>query len=319
MTDADHAHLPALRARAERGAPRGATAVLAAAREGLPIPLHAHSRPDRRALGAAAAVLLVAGLGAGVVIGGTRDAQPAAEGAPWCTALAAPAIDASTIGGDLAVYVEPTATVAADLAALAARLDADPRVERVEVADQQEAYERFELLFAGEEPILENVRPDDLPPWVVVHLVDPTTTDRVADELRTDDAVFEVRPQFADVRVLDLLVWPGTNPGVWRNPDTTDRLGLYGPGWDALVAEVEQHTPDAVAPAVSTLVERLAQPPVEEVPSDDLSTARGPTFAEASAAATSLRAAAEDRCDLEVADRFVQQHEVATTIAEGGG
>ena len=170
MTTDDLPHLAALRARAERGTPRGAAAVLATARDDLPTPLPAPPRSSRRALAAAAAVAVLAALGAMVALGGDRDAGPAAGGDPWCAALGAAAVDGATIDGDLAVYVEPSQTVAADLAALADELAADPRVARVEVADQQAAYERFELLFAGEEPILENVRPEDLPPWVEVHL-----------------------------------------------------------------------------------------------------------------------------------------------------
>jgi hypothetical protein len=308
-----------LRRRAERGEPRGASQVLAAARaaqELAPEPATGLARRPRL-LAVAAVALVAAAAGAALVVSRQDDGGPAAASDPWCRALSATASDAATIEGDVAVYLEPTATVDAELDAYADRLEADPRVERIVVADQQAAFERFQQLFAGEETILENVQPDDLPPWVEIHLHDPTGADAFIDELGDDPTIFEVRAQPGGARVLDLLAWPGTNPTVWRSPDVADRLGAYGPGWDELVAEVEATTPPEVAPAVSTLVARLAQAPAEVLPAD-AEAPTGPSFEAASAAATTLRSAAASRCELEVDDRFDVRHQVGTTEPPGG-
>ncbi|MEZ5182059.1 MAG: permease-like cell division protein FtsX [Acidimicrobiales bacterium] len=322
MTTTDLPHLAALRARAERGTPRGAAAVLAGARAELPVALATRAPRSRRGLAIAAAALAVAGLGAGIAaaVGGHEAPRAAGGDDAWCAALAAPVAVAPGTDGDVVAYLPPGAT-AADLDALEAELRSDDRVASTAAMGREATYERFRRLFADQPAMLDAVRPEDLPPSVSVELRDAGSADEVIAELDRRADLFGAVAGRPDVRALDLLVWPGTGLDVWASPGNVD-LGTspYPASWPAHAAAVVDATPPELAAPVGTLVDRIAQVPVELLPVDEQADAPGPTFEAAQAAAQTVRSAAADRCGLEVTGRYAEagaRGETAVTIAAG--
>ncbi|HRW38088.1 MAG TPA: permease-like cell division protein FtsX [Aquihabitans sp.] len=322
MTTTDLPHLAALRTRAERGTPRGAAAVLAGARDDLPAALPTRAPRSRRGLAIAAAALAVAGLGAGIAttIGGRDDPRAAGDDA-WCAALAAPVAVAPGTDGDVVAYLRPEATEA-DLAALEAELRSDDRVASTATVGRDATYARFRLLFADQSAMLDAVRPEDLPPSISIELRDPDRAEEVITELDRRSDLFGAVAGRPDVRALDLLVWPGTGSDVWASPGNVD-LGTspYPASWPAHAAAVVDATPPELAAPVGTLVDRIAQVPVELLPVDERADAPGPTFEAAQAAAQTVRDAAADRCDLEVTGQYAEagiRRETTVTVAAGG-
>ncbi|MEZ5140609.1 MAG: hypothetical protein R2711_18080 [Acidimicrobiales bacterium] len=82
----------------------------------------------------------------------------------------------------------------------------------------------------------------------------------------------------------------GRRPGTWTSaPARTRRAGRHA-------AAVVDATPPELAAPVGTLVDRIAQVPVELLPVDEQAGAPGPTFEAAQAAAQTVRSAAAGRC-----------------------
>lgn len=295
----------ALVQRAERGVPRGAAAVLAAARTApLAEVVPMAPRRRRRQLAGAAAALLVVGAGAtALVVANGSDAPFAGSGDPYCVALAAPALEPEALGGDVVAYL-PIEADADDLASLAAELEARPDVGEVRTVGREETYERFRQLFADEPTLLDNVQPDDLPTSVEVDLIDPAGTAAFAAALRARADLWEVREPLDGVTVLDLLVWPGADERIWASGGNVELASrAYGTGWPGRADAVERHVPDTVGDDLAVLLARLAAPPSAD---DGTDGPAEPTFDEAAAAADALQADAAERCGLVPAPQFTE-------------
>jgi hypothetical protein len=290
----------ALERRAERGAPRGAAAVLAAARSAPlaeVVPLDPRRR--QRQLAGAAAALLVVGAGAvAIAVAPGSDAPSAGTGDPYCDALAAPGTDGDP-AGDLVVYLVPGVSDARR-AEVADALRADPRVSSAVEADQGVAYERFRELFADEPVMLESVEASELPSWVALELDDPADAPGMADELAVQDDVYEAIEGAGTIRVLDLLVWPAADEriGGMGGTVTTRR---YGPSWLERAARVEAEVPTEVADDVAVLLDRIERGP--QPSPDDPPT---PTFEATQAAGAEVRSDAAGRCGLTVPAAFTE-------------
>jgi hypothetical protein len=301
--------------RSERGEPRGAAAVLSAARSASlaeVVPLA--PRRGRRQLAGVAAALLVVGAGAGAVVIATgSDAPPTSTGDPYCDALGALAVEPEDLGGDVLAYL-PIEAGPNDLASLAAELEARPEVRGVRTVDRDETYERFRQLFADEPTLLDNVQPDDLPTSVEIDLVDPSGSASFADVLRARPDVWEVREPLDGVRVLDLLVWPGADEQIWASGGNVELASrAYGITWPDRADAVERHVPETVADDLEVLLDRLAGPAGPASGGDGTISPTGPTFDEAASAADALEADAADRCGLAPDERFTTPLPVEST------
>ena len=259
--------LEALRARAERGMPAGADAVLAAARRaasddtGSDAPEPVDARRSRRWLGTAAAVAIVAAGGAGaVLIARDHPSSTAASGGPFCAALEASALPPYDLDGDLdvVVYLEPGAS-AAEVAEVRDGLRADRQVEAVRYIDVDQTYQRFRDLFRSDDTLLENVRPTDLPTSFETTVAPGAEPGEVAARWRSDPSVWEVRDRDAQgLRVLDALVWAGTDPRVVSDDFLGSMSADVRAGWDERVQEARITASPYVSSAISELASVLS-------------------------------------------------------------
>lgn len=319
MTTSDLSHVDAFLARAERGTPRGAAEVLASAREGLPTPLPRQPRPARRAVVAAACLLVGGAVAGALAIGRDGTTTPSGADAAWCEALGAVVPAAPGNEGDVVAYLRPEAS--ANLDALAQELTADRRVETTRRMGQAATLERFRALFADQAPLITSVSADDLPTSVAIDLVDPADAGTLIDELNERPGMFLAVPGWGDVRALDLLVWPGANAGAWASPGNFD-LGIspYPPSWPERADAVGIATPPELAAPVETLLQRITHGPAEQHSPERSDDAPGPSFEAARSAAGTVRAAAKQRCGLEAADWSTRRvtSETVTTQATSG-
>ena len=285
----------ALRARAERGTPRGADAVLAGARtsgDGLgtdaPAPAPA-VRSHRWVLSAAAAIVLVA-VAVGAVVASDGDAG-ASSGSAFCDALEASSLPPYDIDADVIVYLAPGAG-AATVEDMRARLEGDPEITAVRSIGTDQTYDRFRDLFRGQDAMLANVEPDELPTSLEVTVADGAEPGEVGARWRSDPDAWEVRDRDTQLgRVLDALVWPGVDPRVTSD----DFIGAMGPdvqaGWADRVRAVRDATSPDVGASVALLADALQRRRQPLDPDD-------PDAREAAAAAATLAGIAETECGL---------------------
>lgn len=310
--------LDGLRRRAERGRPRGADAVLAAARSTADgVPERARTT-RRRATLAAAAVLVVAAGGGALALaardGGTIDPAVRSEGPSWCALLARPASPPSAEVVDAAVYLPPEAT-AADRDGLAAALGADQRITEVRYVDRDATYARFRELFRGEDVLLGNVQADELPTSFDLHLVEGADVEELVDDYQARPEVWAATTSAAaHARLLDLLVWPGHAVGVVASGGNPD-LGLrpYPADWAQRFDEVRAAAPEELTGAIDAIGAVLEQAAPMGTPEADAAKRS------AEEAVAVLEPAVAERCDL-VPDPFftrsVQQGSSDTTVAD---
>ncbi len=116
-------------------------------------------------------------VGTAYLIGqGVQDAQQQFEG-----------------GVEFIVFMNPNATDA-QIEAVGAELDANPQVREAEYCNKQCAYDEFVELFADDQPLIDNVEPEILPPSFKVKPVDADT-----DSVEALGAVFETQPGVREV------------------------------------------------------------------------------------------------------------------------
>lgn len=97
-------------------------------------------------------------------------------------------------GVEFIVYVEPGITES-QLRAVRDDLESNPDVRGIEYVDQDATFEQFQTLFKGEDVILRNMRPTDLPTSFKVKPVDSSATNvaDLASYYRKRANVFDVR------------------------------------------------------------------------------------------------------------------------------
>ena len=298
MTD-DPTPEETLRARAERGTPRGADAVLGAARSGsgdldLTDARERHERAGRPtlAIAAAAVVLVVAAAGAALVLRDGSDSSTAASGGPFCAALVQLALPRDQgLAADVAIYVEPAAS-RATIEQLTADLEADATIAVVRYVDPDETYERFRELFADEPTLLDHVDPQDLPTSFEVTVAAGADPAQVAARWRAQERVWDSRDRVTDSqRVVDALVWAGEDDRVTqRDVLWTDDPSIVE-AWNGRVDDVRRTATPDVAEAVDVLATALVSG--VESPAPDRAGSPAPA-----AAAQVLEAAAQRECGL---------------------
>lgn len=123
------------------------------------------------------------------VVGGDDD-EPTQQEQALCDLLAAPVPGAEQMQGiDLVVFIEPQVS---DRRAVELREQAEehPDVERVVWVDQDQAYEEFAELHAGNDELLESVTAEILPPSL--RLVVREDAELPVDEFEDEEGVFRV-------------------------------------------------------------------------------------------------------------------------------
>ncbi len=297
-----------LRERAERGAPRGSGAVLAAAHGDLDqAPAAPPSGHRSRWLAAAAVLLVVGAVGAALVVRGDRDGARASAD-PFCAALEAQPFSPLASDADLLLYLEP-GTSSTAVEETRARLEADPRIERVRYVDADETAARFRELFSGDSEMIRSVRPEDLPTSFQVVLA-PGVDD--ADEVarwRADPAIFEARGVGElDARTFDLLMWVAERPPEPSGGTTVFGFQPAGDVWEEHAGAVQAAADPEVAAAVEQLSAIVAErgAPVG---------ADHPSYDRAEAPAAVVADAALRRCDLHVRQYLGERGAVTDTTS----
>jgi hypothetical protein len=221
----------------------------------------------------------------------------AATHGAFCRVLAEP-VEVPHDGdeGDVVVFLDPAASTA-DRSAVEEALRASALVEDVRYLDRDASYAKFQDLFEGNEEMLANVRPEDLPTSFEVDLA-PGWTDGSAAaflaELRDRGDVYAARGRgVPTMRVFDVLVLAGTEPAT----ATTIEGDLGdGPAAGAWLDQVQAAREEA-EPEVADAINRLAATVTDhELPTTEDST-EGRRNAEAGELVAATGAA---RCDLHV-------------------
>lgn len=313
----DHDPLDALRARADRGEPRGAHAVLGAARatdaDDAFAPAPAPSPRRHRALGVAAAVLVIVAVAGGVAATRRADSDRASDH-PFCAVLERPAYPPSTIDADLVIFIEPGADAAA-VDGMRSEIEADGAISEARYIGVDETYKRFRELFADQDVMLANVDADELPTSFEVTLVEGASSTAETARWRRDPRVFEVR-DLAEMqaRVLDFIVWVGSRP-----PRPTG--GSAELGFQPSPSAWEEHAGDlrAVAdPDVAAAIDELTEVAARRGGAVD---GNDPSYERAEAATAVIEAAAARDCRLHPLPLFTPdgtEHAVADTTPVGG-
>lgn len=290
--------LTALQARARRGAPRGADAVLAAARRdaAAPAPLPLDPPARRRWATAAAAVVVATGIVVGAAALGRSgdDGRAVTGGDGWCAALDERAVPPEGVDPDLFLRVVPSADQTT-ISGLRGRLDGDERVDAVHYVDATASYERFRQLFEGEDVILDNVRPDEIPTTFEVRLVPGASVDEVVADYRADPGAFDVSvAALQHARVLDLLAVTGLVPAFRPTGPVAADWAPFAEPWPGRLRAARDGAPPEVAEAIALLGDELHDrwAPTDEPPEAD------PTLARA---ARTLVDAAASTCGIEPA------------------
>ncbi|MCB0970853.1 MAG: ABC transporter permease [Acidimicrobiales bacterium] len=106
-------------------------------------------------------------------------------------------------GVEFIVYVEPEVTDA-QLGDLETSLDGNPQVREIEYIDRDETYKEFQRLFKGQETMLENTRPEDLPTSFRVKPKDSSveSVQALVDFYREQPNVFQVTAATEVIRQL---------------------------------------------------------------------------------------------------------------------
>lgn len=109
-------------------------------------------------------------------------------------------------GVEFIVYVEPDIT-ASQLAEVRQSLADNPGVEKATYIDRDATYKDFKKLFAGQETMLNNIRPSDLPTSFRVRPTDSdvTTVQGLVNYYRNRPNVFEVRAATDVIRQMKSL------------------------------------------------------------------------------------------------------------------
>ncbi|MEJ7585685.1 MAG: permease-like cell division protein FtsX [Acidimicrobiales bacterium] len=274
-----------LERRAERGRARGAETVLADARRA------ATSAPSRKPLLAAAAIVAVLAVGAGIAIVRQGDDEvPAARSAAedgFCALLAdQPGLQLQRprARGDLILFVEHRAG-ATEIAALRQRLADDPRVAGFDYTDQQAAYEEFLDLFRDKPKMVDSVSPEILPSSFELRLEDPATVDRVLSDYEglpdvKEAVTFNDRYRAA---LFDLIV--NTSRAVSRpadpasepesHPDAVETVRYLFPddpvgSWTQRLDGLRRMTPPGLRDDLGVLATTTAQYLADDEPASDI-------------------------------------------------
>ena len=106
-------------------------------------------------------------------------------------------------GVEFIVYVEPEVTDA-QLGDLRDSLEGNPQVREIEYIDRDETYAEFQDLFAGQDTMLENTRPEDLPTSFRVKPKDSSvdSVQALVDFYREQPNVFQVTAATEVIRQL---------------------------------------------------------------------------------------------------------------------
>ncbi|MFD2764208.1 permease-like cell division protein FtsX [Micromonospora eburnea] len=78
---------------------------------------------------------------------------------------------------------------------LQAKLDADPLIKGVTYVDKQQAYERFQKMYADAPDLVNAIKPDQLPESFRLKLVDPEQYKNIYDQYKTTEGVDEIVDQ----------------------------------------------------------------------------------------------------------------------------
>lgn len=240
---------------AERGTPRGADAVYAAAhadRDVLPWPADAPSHRGRTLAAAAVVAALVGGAGVALTVGRDHDGRQAPgtiPDTPFCNALTRTST-ANPDGWNLAVYLDPGLDATAR-DGIGAALRADARVGSLRYVDAAASYAEFRRLFADRPDMVATVRPEQLPTSFRLE-AEPSDLTALVAEYRTRPGVYETRVNALTGRAVDILVRTGEDRSFVVPPPVEDRSTPSG--LTVLLRGIEPVAPDAVRPAVHRLV-----------------------------------------------------------------
>jgi hypothetical protein len=195
----------------------------------------------------------------GASCGGVEEADG------WCDPLARPLpVPTDRDEFDVVIFLQPT-TDEAEVAAFVDEVEADPRVSRSVVVDQEAAFEEFRRLFEAAPEIVETVTPELLPVSVRLEVHDPSIIGAVGADYDQAPKVKSVTyPGRAAVyRVVDAVLYPFLGDRELQGAPDADIE--FDDDLLAQLADLEQAAPDGVAEEMRRLADALRA----EVGSDD--------------------------------------------------
>ncbi len=300
--------LAALRSRAERGTARDPGAIYDAALGDLDvlIPPGEHhptdrKRADRSRARFAAAALVIAAVGVAaatwISTSGSRHIERfEAEEETFCRVLSGPSVPSRA---DAFVFLEPGSD-SNDVARVHDALSVLPGLKRLDYVDAGRTWNEFRDLFRGDQTMLDNVEPDDLPTSFDLEFesFDAPTRAALQGALDTVDDVL-LRPGFeasSDLRMIDVIALNGSvasdhgaaRSGLVIGASVAERLRGVADG---------DPTIDATTRGDLDLMVQVMGGGTERHPTSD-------RVGEVVAAADRLTDLAEERCGLQIDQTF---------------